>query len=47
MYALFQIGQIGDWKNYFDEALNAKFDQWIESCTRNTDLRFPMASSSR
>ena len=31
-------GQIGDWKNHFDEAGNEKFETWILENIKETDL---------
>lgn len=33
-------GQIGDWKNYMDEDLSARFDTWIEEKFGGSGLEF-------
>ncbi|XP_037082658.1 luciferin sulfotransferase-like [Pollicipes pollicipes] len=33
-------GQIGDWKNYFDEDLNRRFDAWIQANSHGIDIEF-------
>ncbi|XP_063706115.1 luciferin sulfotransferase-like [Culicoides brevitarsis] len=33
-------GQIGDWKNYMDEEMSARFDTWIEEKFRGSGLEF-------
>lgn len=37
---VFVLGQIGDWKNYFDEDLNERFDAWIAESSRGIGLQF-------
>ena len=34
-------GKVGDWKNYFNEENNKKWDAWIESNLQGTDIKFP------
>lgn len=33
-------GEIGDWKNYFDESANKTMDDWIQKHFGDTDIRF-------
>jgi len=33
-------GQIGDWKNYFDDDLNRRFDTWIAANSHGVDIAF-------
>lgn len=33
-------GEIGDWKNYMDETVSKKFDDWIEQKFYGTGLEF-------
>ena len=32
-------GIIGDWKNYFDDEMNNKWDPWIEKQLADTDFK--------
>lgn len=34
-------GKVGDWKNYMNEDLSQKFDEWIEKNSKGTGLVFP------
>jgi len=31
-------GIVGDWKNYFDEAMNRDWDPWIQDQLKDTDF---------
>lgn len=33
-------GKVGDWRNYINDDLSNRFDEWIEKNTKNTDLKF-------
>lgn len=33
-------GNVGDWKNYMDDNLSHKFDEWIEKNSKDTGLVF-------
>ncbi|KAJ8981898.1 hypothetical protein NQ317_007290 [Molorchus minor] len=37
-------GEIGGWKDYFDEKLNGKADQWIQENLKDTDIVFPIVN---
>ena len=34
-------GQVGDWKNYFNEETNKVWDEWISKNLEGTDILFP------
>ena len=38
-------GEVGDWKNYFDEENCKRFDQWILDNISGTDIKFPQSVS--
>ena len=31
-------GQVGDWKNYFDQESSLEWDQWIQSTLQGTGM---------
>lgn len=35
-------GKTGGWKDYFDDELNAKADEWIRKNIKDTDIEFPI-----
>ncbi len=32
-------GEVGDWKNYFDEDMNEDWDKWIEGMLEGSDFK--------
>ncbi|CAK1581631.1 unnamed protein product [Parnassius mnemosyne] len=34
-------GNVGGWRDYFDEEMTEQADRWIEENLRDTDVRFP------
>ena len=35
-------GQVGDWKNYFNDENNKLWDIWIAENLKDTDIKIPM-----
>ena len=38
---LIRKGQVGDWKNYFNEENNKIWNKWINDNLQGTDISFP------
>ena len=37
--AFIRKGKVGDWRNYFDEKMNAEWDPWIEEQLKGSDFK--------
>ena len=37
--AFIRKGKVGDWRNYFDEKMNAEWDPWIKEQLKGSDFK--------